>query len=215
MRSANMKRSMFVQRLLTETLTCTNAAPVAYFYCTRNTAEPQRSDPTEVLRAILKQLMCSRPDWQMDSSTAKEYRTRKKEAEIDNSEIARLDIWETTCKITQAVAETPVTIFIDAIDECRFDQRYQLLQALDHLLESSDHLVKVFVSSREDVDIVLRLQKCPNIYINVDDNRDDINRFVQAEIGKALNEGRLLNGRVSSELQRRITKSLIMKAQGM
>jgi hypothetical protein len=210
-----MKRSMFVQQFLTETLTCANAAPVAYFYCTRNTAEPQRSDPAEVLRALLKQLMCFKPDWQMESSTAEEYRTRKREAEEDGSNIERLDIWETTREITKAVAEMPVTIFIDALDECRSDQRYQLLQALDHLLESSDHLVQVFVSSREDVDIVLRLQKCPNIYINVDDNRDDINRFVQAEIEKALNDGRLLNGRVSPELRHRITESLIMKAQGM
>lgn len=206
---------MFVQQLLIEMSTCTDAAPIAYFYCTRNTAEPQRSDPAEVLRAVLKQLICSKPNWQRESSTAEEYKRRKREAEEDGSDIARLDIWETTRAITEAVAEMPVIIFIDALDECRSGQRHQLLQALDLLLEDSVHLVKVFVSSREDVDIVLRLQNCLNIHINVDDNTDDINRFVQAEIRKALTDGRLLNGRISPELQRRITENLVTKAKGM
>ena len=165
---------MFVQKLLIETSTCTNAAPVAYFYCSRNTAEPQRSDPAEVLRAVLKQVMCFKPNWPMDSSTAKEYQRRKREAEKDGSDIARLDIWETTHEIIEVIAEMPVTIFIDALDECRSDQRYELLQALDLLIEKSNHLVKVFVSSREDVDIVLRLQKCPNIHINLHENTVDI-----------------------------------------
>lgn len=109
----------------------------------------------------------------------------------------------------------PVTILIDALDECRASQRHELLGALDVLLERSAYLVKVFVSSRDDVDIVLRLQKHPNIYINIDNNKNDIHRFIQFEIRKALSDRRLLKGAVSSGLAKLITEKLAMKARGM
>ena len=109
----------------------------------------------------------------------------------------------------------PVTIFIDALDECCSGQRHELLGALDSLLERSAHLVKVFISSRDDVDIVLRLQKHSNIYINIYDNKDDINRFISAKIQKAQTDRRLLKGLVSSELKTVITENLAMKAKEM
>ena len=168
-----------------------------------------------MLRAILKQLLCYNPLWQERSSTAEEYRARKLEADEDGSEISRLDIAETRDRIIEIASAMPVTILIDALDECRSDQRHQLLGALDVLLDKSSHLVKVFVSSRDDVDIVLRLQKHPNIYINIYDNKYDINRFIRAEVQRAQSDGRLLKGIVSSELKTLITRNLSMKAEGM
>lgn len=190
-------RATVVQQLLTEISTCENAAPVVYFYCQRNTAEPQRSEPAEVLRAVLKQIVCNKAHWKSASAIAEEYRRRRKETDNDGSDIEPLDTAETTQNIIDAVAEPPVTIVIDARDECHSDQRHELLGALEVLLDKSAHLVKVLVSSRDDVDIVLRLQKHPNIYINIDDNKDDIHRFIEFEIRKAQDDGRLLKGLVS------------------
>lgn len=212
---ADTIRSTVIQQLQNESSTCENAAPIAYFYCQRNTAEPQRSDPAEVLLAILKQLLCYKLLWQRDSSTANEYKARKMEAGKDASEVSRFDLLETTDRLVDIVSETPVTIFIDALDECRSNQRHELLGALDVLLERSAHLVKVLVSSRDDIDIVLRLQKHPNIYINIHDNKDDIHRFIQFKIQKAQDDGRLLKGTVSPELITHVTKTLAMKAEGM
>lgn len=39
-----------------------STAPIAYFYCARNISEPQRADPDEIMRSILKQLSCSKSD---------------------------------------------------------------------------------------------------------------------------------------------------------
>ena len=210
-----MRRANVVKQLLAEKLTYENAAPVAYFYCQRNTADIQLSNPTEVLRAILKQFVLCKADWESESPTAKEYKRRREEADEDGSDVERLDVSETTQHIIDAVVEMPVTIIIDALDECHPDQRHQLLQALDLLLENSAHLVKVFVSSRDDIDIVLKLQKHRNIYIGVDDNKQDIDRFIQSEVQKAQSEGRLLKGMVSSQLQYSVMKTLATKAQGM
>ena len=208
-------RANVVKQLQAEKSTYENAAPVAYFYCQRNTADLQRSNPTEVLRAILKQVVLCKARWESESSTAKAYKRRREEAEENGSEIERLNILETTKHIIRAVAEMPVTIVIDALDECHPDQRHQLLRALEDLLKKSAHLVKVFVSSRDAIDIVLKLQDHPNIYINIDDNRQDINRFIHSEIEKAQIEGRLLKGIISSKLKNTITRSLATKAGGM
>ena len=168
-----------------------------------------------MLRAILRQLLCYNPQWQLGSSTAKEYRKRKKEADKDGFDISRLDILETTDQIIEIASQMPVTILIDALDECHSDQRHGLLGALDVLLEKSTHLVKVFVSSRDDVDIVLRLQKHPNIYISVRDNTGDIQRFIRFEIQKAQSDRRLLRGTVSPKVTKLITETLTTKARGM
>ena len=213
--SLTVIRANVVKQLQAEKLTYENAAPIAYFYCQRNTADIQRSNPTEVLRAILKQIVLCKADWEAESPTAKEYKRRRKEADDDGSEVECLDIKEATQQIIDTVVEMPLTIVIDALDECHPDQRHQLLQALDLLLEKSAHLVKVFVSSRDDIDIVLKLQKHRNIYIGVDDNKEDINRFIQSEIQKVQSEGRLLKGMVSSKLRDYITNNLARKAQGM
>ena len=167
------------------------------------------------MRAILKQLLCCDPLWQVRSYIATEYRRQKKEADEDGSELSRLDIWETTERIVQIASQMPVTILIDALDECRPETRHELLGALEILLERSAHLVKILVSSRDDGDIVPRLQNHPNIYINIDDNKDDIQRFIHLKIQKAKKDRRLLKGTVSPMLTALITEKLATKAGGM
>ena len=159
--------------------------------------------------------MCCRQGWQQESSAASEYRRRKKEAEEDGCAVERLDIREATDQLIANIANMPVTILIDALDECRSDQRHELLEALDLLVQKSANLVKIFISSRDDIDLVLRLQESPNIHISVSDNTDDIQQFVDFGIQKALNDRRLLNGNVSPQLRDRVTTSLSTKAQGM
>ena len=211
----DITRSTVIAQLLSDHSVFANAAPIAYFYCQRNTAEPQRSDPTEVFRAILKQLLCCNPRWYEESFTANNYRARKFEAELEGCEVSSLDLFETTDQIIQIASVMPVTILIDALDECRSDQRHELLRALDLLLEKSAHLVKIFVSSRDDIDIVLRLKNHPNIYISINDNTDDIHEYIQYEVQKAQSDRRLLNGAISPELARLVTEKLAAKAGGM
>ena len=81
--------------------------------------------------------------------------------------------------VLQLIAQYPITtIVIDAIDECDPRKRYKLLKALEKILQNSSSLVKVFVSSRNDQDIVLRLRHYPNLEIDSRRNVDDIARFV-------------------------------------
>ncbi|MCJ1352386.1 MAG: hypothetical protein MMC33_002370, partial [Icmadophila ericetorum] len=204
-----------IQHLHSESNTSSAPAPIAYFYCTRNTAEPQRADPDEIMRSILKQLSSSKPDLSVREPTAKEYRTRKEEAEQQGCEPAKLTVAECEGLILALLEHNPATIVIDALDECIPARRYEILKTLDNIIQKSASLVKVFVSSREDNDIVCRLKDSPNVIIHASDNGKDIERFIHSEVEKAIEDKRMLRGDISDELKNRIITTLAKGANGM
>ena len=75
----------------------------------------------------------------------------------------------------------------------------------------SDALIKIFISSQENVDISDRLESKPNSRIGAQDNAEDIAKFVQRQLGVA----NLLQGRLPDSLKQKISGVLIAGAQGM
>src|SRR5436190_8121001 len=114
-----------------------SAAPLAYFYCIRNAAEPQRAEPEEILRSILKQLSCSELELPVREPVVQEYLKRTREADRDGSGIKKLNVEETTKLIISILGDTPATIIIDALDECQRERRHELLAALNDIVENA------------------------------------------------------------------------------
>lgn len=77
---------------------------------------------------------------------------------------------------------------VDALDKYDPLKRHGLLHALRDIIQNSNSLVKVIVLSRDDSDIVCRLNHVPNVYISSDDNGDDVDRFVEQELDKAIDK---------------------------
>jgi hypothetical protein len=208
-------RSLVIENLNAEYSIIPQPAPILYFYCARDATEPERADPDEILRCILKQLCSSGSDQPIQEPVVKEFKTRKEEAEDDGCEPTKLTLTETVGLIVTLLDSNPATIIIDALDECDPCRRHELLAALDRIIQESASLVKIFVSSRDDNDIVYRLRHSWNVYINAGDNSKDIERFVQAEVEQSIQNGRLLGGNVSQELKNQILMALGSGAQGM
>ena len=131
-----------------------DSAWTAFFYCARSTAEPARAKPVEILCALLRQLCTSNVDEPVKNPVAKEYEARRKKAEEDCSTIKRLTIEECTRLIIELTKDHPAIIILDALDECEGITRHELLEALDSIVSNSANVVKVFISSRDDIDIV-------------------------------------------------------------
>lgn len=186
-----------------------NSPPIAYFYCARDTAEPERSDPKEVLLSMARQL--SGKDHTLPIRTP----TVDKFYALESLARRRPTLQEAIDVILSLTDENPATIIIDALDECDALHRYELLEALDSIIQPSSNIVKVLVSSREDSDIVCKLENSPNLYIDADDNKEDIENFIRAEISEAIVKNRLLNGNVSTHLRQLIIETLEKDAQGM
>jgi hypothetical protein len=167
------------------------------------------------MRSILKQLSCSSSALPVRDPVAKAYKERKKEAEDNGCEPAKLSATECVGLIVNLLESNPATIIIDALDECDPARRHELLAGLDNIIQQSASLVKVFVSSRDDNDIVCRLNHSPNLFIRASDNSEDIERFVLSEVAQCIKDKRLLSGRVSEGLKSRITATLEDGAQGM
>jgi hypothetical protein len=92
-----------------------------------------------------------------------------------------------------------VTFIVNALDEVAETGRLSLVDGLVQVMQDSRSLIKIFMSSRDNMDIVARLKDIPNIRIRARDNTVDITRFINLELDRA----KLLNGRISSSLMGR------------
>lgn len=179
----------------------------AYFYCSRNTAEASRAKPEQILRSVLRQLADSRsgdalPHCLIDSSNSPK--------SLDKDEIVNLII---------NVAETRrVThIVIDGLDECDADLLFEIIDGCEAILGRTQSLVKIFVSSRNDLDLIRWLQAYPNKEILSSDNQSDIDRFVSSEVDRRIfgPSRRFRARKISDDLREHIKARLKAEANGM
>ena len=184
---------------------------LAFFYCNRNDAEPERAKPEGILRSIVRQLSISGLHARFSKVVAEKYKERKCNDFADGP--LRLDeCVDLIIKLTQQYTST--TIIIDALDECDVFTRHNLLTALSSIMQHGSS-TKIFVSSRDDKDITLRLSDLPNLYIKASNNAKDINRYVHFKVEQAVADKRLLDGNVSVSTVQLIIDTLKNKAQGM
>lgn len=109
-----------------------------------------------------------------------------------------------------------VTIIVDALDECNPPTLSKLLNAMESILKGSSSLVKILVTSRDDKEIVYKLQAYPNLELSSNRNSGDIARFVESETDSMVESGALLRYSTSrEELRQRIIKEVTNGAHGM
>ena len=131
-----------------------STSSTAFFYCARSTAEPERAKPAAIMSALLRQLASSQSDMPIKEAVVTEYEARKDLAAKDGSALKKLTVEDCTRLIVELANSHPLIIILDALDECEEDTRYELLEAFDEIISKSREVVKILVSSRDDVDIV-------------------------------------------------------------
>ena len=183
-----------------------------YFYCTRSAAEPERSKPNAVFASILRQLTCSHPDAPFLTPVIEMYKSR---GEGFNSN--GLDLDDSRDLIINLTENYGMTIIIvDALDESDPQLRQSLLDAFEYVLKESAGLVKIFVSSRNDRDIVDTLREYPNLDISSDRNTADIEKYVKSETHSLVKKRQLLrNSSAKEEMAGLIIERLSSGADGM
>ena len=184
---------------------------LAFFYCNRNDTERERANPEGILRSIVRQLSMSGPHARLSKFVAAKYTERQCKHFADGP--LRLDeCVDLIVRLTEQY--TCATIIIDALDECDVTTRHSLLAALSSIMQHGSS-TKIFVSSRDDKDITLKLQDFPNLYIKASNNAEDIDRYVHFKVEQAVADRRLLDGNVSEMTVQHISDTLTFKAQGM
>ncbi|KAM0268809.1 hypothetical protein ACHAPA_004739 [Fusarium lateritium] len=185
----------------------------AYFYCSRNPAEPERSDPARVLASIARQLSTPQRRGAILEPAIKEYQ-KEKESDFMSGPL-RLE--RSKALVLQLLEQySSATIVMDALDECNPDTRETLLETLEDLLKESPCLLKIFVTSRTDRDITYKLNNYPNVCLSSDRNTPDIDLFIESETDRLIEKGQLLrDSNRKNELRDLIINTLTYRAQGM
>lgn len=184
------------------------AEPLVYFYCNRS--DPQRQDPTAIMRSIVKQMSLAWPRAGLPKPVVEAYNDRAKNG-LAAGHLMFQECFDLLILLLDLYPRT--TIIIDGLDESDPRERWQLLEALTAIMHTSTNSVKIFISSRDDTDIRLKLEKVPNLYIDAQDNREDIERFIQREV--KLTVGRRRLWRLPEALRRQIVSVILEKANGM
>jgi hypothetical protein len=184
-----------------------------FFYCSRNPAEPARSDPKAILASLARQLSSLEPGKPLLQPSIDLY----KKAEAEGFASGQLQVEESRQLVMQLIELYPqTTVIIDALDECDPITRLEFLQALEHILRSSSSLVKIFISSRNDQDIVLELSGYPNVAIDSQRNSSDIEQFVKAEVEQLIRARKLLRySNAQTKMKEVIIDKVIEGAAGM
>lgn len=206
--------SIVIQRFMDNAAGIENAAPLAYFYCSDDRNEPTRSDLDEILRAIVKQLGVYQSGKLVSQAVITEYTRKQLDAEQDGLDIAPLSFQECSQLILSLTAQSSATIVIDGLDAVK-EGREELLDALHYVVESSSSVVKVFISSREDADIILSLQSAISVCVEPSQNSDDVSVVVNDKVSNAIAKKKLLRGEVSQYLRQHLMSVLIDGANGM
>jgi len=154
--------------------------------------------------SILKQLSCKSGDTPIPAPVAVKWEER-----LSQGSEHRPDMDECIEVILELTKERPAIIVIDALDECQRGTRSELLDGLDRILQESEHLVKVFVSSRQDSDIRNHFRKTPKLEIAARENSQDIKNYITSELNKKITSGKILNEQLSEELVTDVKAKLI------
>ncbi|CAM1510988.1 Fc.00g085010.m01.CDS01 [Cosmosporella sp. VM-42] len=207
-----------VPPLLFFSMSSNQASPslLAYFYCSKNASEVELSDPKEIMRSITRQLgVTISAQKTIHSAIVNDYERREAEAKIEGFDVARLSLQDCIRMILSITGSDPVTIVIDAIDEVQPKSRYELVESLQQIVRDSASVVKIFVTSRDDDQVLSLLTNASALRIEAENNRQDMEGFVHDQVALAVNNRRLLTGNISSQLKADLSKALIEGAGEM
>lgn len=114
--------------------------------------------------------------------------------------------------LTELTKFYPRTILIlDALDECEVDTREVLALFLRNLVDKGEGTVKLFIASRKEAEIEQHLGSQKLIKISTADNKGDIEKYIEEEIGKV----HVLWSSVSAEVKQQVKKTIGEKSDGM
>lgn len=205
--------SAVVDELLKAAGSQATSAPFSYFYCSKTDSEPERSSVDEILRSILRQLTITDAGTQpgVRCFLDNEFEHRSKSARLSGLDLPKLKRKECVDLIIQLVEDDPITIVLDAIDEVQDAQRVHLFDALNRILSQAANVVKIFLTSRNDVEVPSSFPSAKMLSITSANVRGDMQDFIHRELDSA----RLLNGCISPQVRTELADELLTGAGEM
>ena len=177
---------------------------IAFYYCTFSDVVTLQT--VSILGTILKQLLLPK------SSLLDTLRSELSSAFQSGSGTPdRVELAILLNQVLKAYSE--IYVIIDGVDECEKNVQNDILYAIEDMIELNQCTVKVWISSREDTDIMNGLRKYPSIHIAETKVTGDIENYVQTAVKSKLQSGELFIR--DQTLEEEIISTLTTKSQGM
>lgn len=180
-----------------------------YFYCVRDTAEPERAEPGQILRCLARQLAYHQPSSTVRTEAAERYEAFT----VGGTQARDLGIDDTLNLITELATDlASLTAVIDGLDECN-----DIPALLGHFgtIMGRNERFRFFLTSRDAKAMSEWLKTVPHQEIQIGKNSDDIDSFVRSEVAKSPKLIQLFSGNVSPDLKEKVIQILTEGAQGM
>ena len=190
---------------------------LAIFYCSNDNAKTgrkeafSRADPEEALRSIVSQLCTRQKDRYVAPTLEAKFEASGPESDFQRP-LDYSDCVEIMIEISQSV---PITIVLDAFDECDKDRSPILIKHLKEVISQSPGRAKVFVSTRSFPAIEKDLKADPSIGVTAARNKDDVREFIETTLDDRIKDKELLDGDVKPDLRDKIRDTITSRAQNM
>ena len=194
-----------------------NTGRTAFFFCSSDSASAgsnesfSRSDPEEALRSVVSQLATSRESNYVAPILQSKYGIYGP----DSDQSMKLASSEFIDVIVTVSKYTPVTIVLDAFDECDQSRSPRLIWHLEEIIRQSPTNVKIFISTRAFPAIEDKLKPDRSIEVTADNNGVDVQTFVRSTLEKRIKDRTLLRGDVPDDLRTEIEVTLTNRAGNM
>jgi len=182
--------------------------PVAYFYC--DYGESASLEAIQILGSFVKQLLYRFEIPAVIKGLIQQAYT------YDGADERKpvIEEVETILRTTFGLfAGHTIYFVLDGLDECPLPERSKILPILRNIVDFNDQVVKIFVSTREEVDTMQQLKDFPSICISDRRNTSDITRFVKDTVEQRQKESILTIS--DPKLMHEIMNALIDGARGM
>ncbi|GKZ93566.1 hypothetical protein AnigIFM59636_006640 [Aspergillus niger] len=180
--------------------------------------QPERSDAREILRSLLKQVSLIEGQKTIRLPSFEAYQERRAEASHTGERPAPLTVEECTELMCEIGRATPLTIVIDALDECNSQQRGIIIHALQEIRRQCRDVVKIFVSSRHEADIAAHFNEGEVSEVTASANEKDLNRFIGTQVESFVQRWSTIHEEpipLLQQLEKEIREALVAGAHGM
>ncbi|KAI4235659.1 MAG: hypothetical protein LQ349_003012 [Xanthoria aureola] len=178
-------------------------ARIVYYYC--DYADPRTLQAERILGTILKQLFVSGHIPEI---------VERKLPRGYGEDAQTLDIIDLIDLVCLAIEQTSLTfVILDGLDECDKNSRKDISSLLARLRKVDTSIVKIFITCRQEDQMLRSLQEVPKIHITSSALENDIRAFVAASVSERVTSGelRLRDPNLADE----VTDELVERAHGM
>lgn len=182
---------------------------VAYFYCSKR--KGSGSSVVDVFRSLVRQLAYSSKDARVDNDVVNMFKSRT------SPETDPLTLKECKQLLPRLLCRsTSAALIIDALDECSKPQ--QLLSELKELSATLSELgarsLRLFMSSRDDVNVSRFFTTCESVSITPKSVANDFKYFVNRYVEVQCERGHELGEEENAAIRERLVSVVTERGQG-